>query len=140
DEPWDSPHNLPLASQMPDQFRCPSDRTAKENSADYVIVVGAETFFPPDGQTRVRDVTDGTPYTVMVAEVVGRTFPWTKPGDRVFAAQLSARSTFGSAHAGGWHALMGDGTCRFIRRNTSEEIARALMTVAGGEPIRDDDF
>src|ERR1700676_3675353 len=27
DEPWDSPHNLPLASKMPRVYTCPSDPT-----------------------------------------------------------------------------------------------------------------
>jgi hypothetical protein len=139
-EPWDSPHNLPLANRMPPPFRCPSDRSSRSNSSNYVIVVGPETYFPPDGQVNVKDVKDGTSLTVMVGEVAGNTVPWTKPDDLVFDQNFTGKGNFSSAHAGGWQVLMGDGTCRFISEKTDTRILRALMTIAGKEIIDEDCF
>jgi hypothetical protein len=139
-EPWDSPHNLPLASQMPPQFRCPSDRTSQPNAPNYVIVIGKETYFPPDGQVNVKDVKDGTSLTVMVGEVAGNTVPWTKPDDLVFDQNFTGKGNFSSAHAGGWQVLMGDGTCRFISEKSEPRILRALMTIAGREIVDEDCF
>lgn len=139
-EPWDSPHNLPLASQMPPQFRCPSDRASRPNAASYVIVIGQETYFPPTGQVNVKDVKDGTSLTVMVGEVAGNTVPWTKPVDLVFDHNFTGKGNFSSAHAGGWQVLMGDGTCRFVSEKTEAKTLRAIMTIAGGEIVDEDDF
>lgn len=139
-EPWDSPHNLPLASQMPSQFRCPSDRTSQPNAASYVIVVGPETYFPPDGPVNVKDVKDGTSLTVMVGEVAGNSVPWTKPDDLAFDQNFTGKGNFSSAHEGGWQMLMGDGTVLFVSENINRKVYRALMTIAGGERVDDDDF
>jgi len=139
-EPWDSPHNLPLASPMPPQFRCPSDRTSRLNASNYVIVIGKETYFPPEGQVNVKDVKDGTSLTVMIGEVAGNTVPWTKPDDLVFDQNFTGKGTFSSAHAGGWQVQMGDGTCRFISEKTDVKTLRAIMTIAGREIVDEDDF
>ena len=40
DEPWDSPHNLALAAQMPEVFRCPSLPDSRASFTGYQVVVG----------------------------------------------------------------------------------------------------
>jgi hypothetical protein len=139
-ESWNSPHNLPLARRMPPQFRCPSDRTSRPNAASYVIVIGEETYFPPDGQVNVHNVIDGTSFTVMVGEVAGNAVPWTKPDDLVFDQRFTGKGNFSSAHPAGWQVLMGDGTCRFISDRVEPRILRALMTIAGKEIVDEDCF
>ena len=140
DEPWDSPHNLPLAARMPHQFRCPSDSTSKPNATSYVAVSGEGTFFPPHRTVSLKDVKDGRSMTIMVGEIRSSTIVWTKPEDVVFDDQFDGVSNFSSSHPGGAQFLLGDGSWRFIRNTTDPKIWRALATVAGGEPVNWDDF
>jgi prepilin-type processing-associated H-X9-DG protein len=42
-----------------------------------------------------------------------------------------------SFHQGGMNALMGDGSVRFIRETITLEVAAALISKAGGEPLPD---
>ncbi len=140
DEPWDSPHNLPLVQRRPAQFHCLSDKTLIDTASSYVIVIGKETYFPPQGQVRVQDVKDGTSLTVMVGEKLNNKEPWTKPDELFFDDTFNGPSHFSSAHDKGWQVLMGDGTARFLSNNTRPEIARSIMTIAGGEMVDEDDF
>jgi len=53
------------------------------------------------------------------------------------------RSPFFSAsslHPGGFHALMGDGSVRFVKSTINGWTWRALGSVAGGEVISADSF
>ena len=140
DEPWDSPHNLPLAAQMPDQFRCPSDRSSKPNATNYLAISGEGTFFPPHGIVTTEDVKDGTAMTAMVGEIRSSTVVWTKPEDVVLDDNFVAPGPFSSAHVDRLHFLFGDGTNRFIRDTTDPKTIRALMTISGGEPVDMRDF
>jgi len=140
DEPWDSPHNLPLAAEVPDVFQCLSDRASLPHASSYVIVAGAETFFPSDGTVGINNVSDGTAMTIMVGEVTGNTAPWTKPDNLVFDQRFDGQVEFSSGHPGGWTALMGDGTVRAISRSVPSQVIRALLTIAGGEPVKWNDF
>ena len=135
DEPWDSPHNLPLAEQIPEVFRCPSDSTSKPNASSYVIVEGAGTIFPPGGTVRIEDVTDGTSKTIMAAEAVGSASPWTKPDNLVFDDRFNGQTAFSSGHTGGWMALWGDGSVHFFRHSVPADTIRSLLTIDGGEQI-----
>ena len=47
------------------------------------------------------------------------------------------RWSFGSAHVGGAHYLMGDGAVRFISTNIALATFRSLATIAGGEVVGD---
>jgi hypothetical protein len=140
DEPWDSPHNLPLADSMPPQFRCPSDMRSKPNAASYAVVEGSGTYFQPGAAVGIKDVKDGSSVTIMAAEVSGNKAPWTKPDNVVFDEGFDGQAEFSSGHPGGWQALMGDGTVRFIRREVPARTIRALFTIAGREIVSEEDF
>ena len=140
DEPWDSPHNLPLADRMPELFRCPSDMSSRPNATSYVAITGEGTFFPPHGTVTVIDVKDGTANTIMVGEIRSSTIVWTKPEDVVLDDQDDQLDKFSSSHPGGAQFLFGDGTRRFISKKTNPKTFRALLTIAGGEVVVQDDF
>ena len=139
DEPWDSPNNLPLADKMPEVYGCPSD-DLPSNATGYVVAVGDETYFPPHGTVSYHDVKDGSSVTGMVGELRSSKIVWTKPEDLVFDDRFTQGGGFSSAHVGGWQMLMGDGTVRFVSENIDRKVYYAIMTIAGGEPVDEDDF
>jgi prepilin-type processing-associated H-X9-DG protein len=135
DEPWDSPHNMTLAAMIPETYRCPSDPAALPNGTTYVGISGAGTIFPGDRAIGLLDITDGTANTAMVTEVQSSTIVWTKPEDLVPGASLIGPGGYSSYHPGGVNLLFADGSVRFISVNVDRVVLRALMTIAGGEPV-----
>jgi hypothetical protein len=81
DEPWDSPHNLPLLGRMPAVYgstwasRLPPDHTS------FQVFVGPGTPFEIAKGPRLKDdFPDGSHETILVIEAA-QTVPWTKPAD-----------------------------------------------------------
>lgn len=93
DEPWDSPQNKQLLSQMPEVFASPGVDKSK-GMTKYLAVAGTETVLTSDRPTgdngykgsRIRDITDGTSNTIMFVEA-NKSVPWTKPEDLPFDAE-----------------------------------------------------
>ena len=143
DEPWDSPHNLALAAQMPEVFRCPSLPDSRASFTGYQVVVGPKpelgsigTMFEWARGVEIREVTDGTSNTVLVAET-SRAIPWTQPDDPPFDRD-GPLPQFGSGHSGGFHVIFADGAARFIKSSIESQILKSLLTRDGGEVISGD--
>jgi hypothetical protein len=82
DQPWDSPVNAPLVSQMPRYFDVPLEEPLQPGQTSYLVPVHFSTAFPPDGTTRFADIGDGLSNTIAVVEADRKlAVPWTKPGD-----------------------------------------------------------
>ncbi len=133
DEPWDSPHNLALASQMPSAFRCPDEVNTDPTLTTYEAFVGPGTLFDSDEGTRMADITDGTSNTLAVVES-SNAVPWTKPDDLAYDKTLPLPPV-GSRHPGGFNALMTDGSVRFLKSTIGEAVLRSLITRNGGEVV-----
>ncbi len=137
DEPWDSPHNKPLADQTPNVFRCPSE-VMPAGLTTYVVVVDPRSIFTgtPQGVS-LSDVTDGTANTFMVVEAASAV-SWSKPEDLSLASSAPALG-MGSKHPGGFNASMADGSVQFIRNSTanpiSPQVLKARVTRKGGERV-----
>ncbi|MHC5543936.1 DUF1559 family PulG-like putative transporter, partial [Singulisphaera rosea] len=143
DEPWDSPHNRSLIDLMPNVYRCPSDSEWTSGMANYQVVVGPRTAFPPDfkGMT-IPDFTDGTNGTILVSETL-HGVPWTKPDDLSFVTMLPSGglgSDHGSRDHGGFQAAFVDGSVRFLKSSIPSEVLRSLLTRNGGERIAPDRY
>ena len=106
------------------------------------------------GAISVRDVIDGTSNTLVIAEVANSPtngWPWswdgsltdaeftpnasgTWPGDGTWTnPRESVCQNASSFHAGGIHALMGDGAVRFVNENVNLGVYQAAVTRWGGE-------
>src|SRR5260221_5035866 len=82
DEPWDSENNKKLIEKMPDVFKAPGSKAAKEFKTVYLTPRGSETVFPGDKGVHIKDITDGTSKTIMVVEANDdNAVVWTKPDD-----------------------------------------------------------
>ncbi|MGP0065542.1 MAG: DUF1559 domain-containing protein [Isosphaeraceae bacterium] len=139
DEPWDSPHNRALLKEMPAVYGCPSRNLAGEPGLTaYRVFSGPGAILDPTRKTPLAQVTDGTTNTLMVVEST-EAIPWTKPDDLPFGngrflPQNPLRGA-GSRHPGGFNALFGDASVRFIKLSINPQTFQALITKSGGEII-----
>jgi len=142
-EPWDGPHNSQLASQMPQQFRCPSDPAiaAGGTFTSYVGVSGPGAFFDGPKSTRASAITDGTSNTMMVAEFAGGGVHWMEPRD-LDASLLSGivnppdGRNMASYHPAGADAAFADGSVRFLSSSIDPQVLHGLTTIAGNEVVQ----
>ncbi len=135
DEPWDSPHNKALLKEIPPTYLCPSRAAVEPFTTTYQVFTGNGALFERDRTTKIADVTDGLPNTLMVVEAK-QAVPWTKPDDLPFdPAAAPSLLGAGSSHPGGFNALLADGSVRFIKTSIVPIFFRALITRAGGEVV-----
>jgi hypothetical protein len=147
-KPWNSPENLAVASTAISLFRCPGDpnETASPMVTNYVRVVGKNTVGGlPNEAVKIGDVTDGTSCTIMVVEVCGLDVKWTEPRDVTVEEfmDIVARSAAPggtNSHAGGFHAVMADGSVHFISNTLSPKTLRALLLRNDGQTINSSDY
>ncbi|MHC5541623.1 DUF1559 family PulG-like putative transporter [Singulisphaera rosea] len=139
DEPWDSPHNQPLAARMPSTFRCPSVPMPESDTSgltEYQAIVGPGAFLDETTGTRFDSMTDGTANTLAIVESKGMVV-WTKPED--IPLDNLAQSKVSSYHPGGNNSLFADGSVRFLKVPTMNPANfHALCTKNGGEVVSAD--
>ena len=135
DEPWDSPHNLPLAKISIPVFMDPS-AALLPGYAVFQACRGEGLAFDADNdQVSMRDFTDGTSNTIMVIEAnAEQAVPWSQPKD-VEIDLNNPLANRGRAHPGGFQVLFADGSVQFISENIDVGLFRALLTRAGNEQV-----
>ncbi|WP_158265475.1 DUF1559 domain-containing protein [Blastopirellula marina] len=134
-EPWDSPNNRLLLSQMPEVYADPTvDEVPGEGATAYQAVADESAMF--DGATAIRfhDVTDGISNTVMVVENTGKLVPWLKPDDTSIE-ELMQGVEFQDGPVGGTQFLFGDGSVQFISENIDRQTLHDMATRDGGEAV-----
>ncbi|MCA9084024.1 MAG: DUF1559 domain-containing protein [Planctomycetaceae bacterium] len=154
---WDGPQNKVVADTAVPVFQNPSQRRPADNpgSMDYVGIAGigpnaAELpiedqragIFGFDRSTRIRDITDGTSNTLMVSDAVSPNRSFMQGGSmsiRGFSQQpyVNGPDGIGSPHAGGFQAVLADGSVRFISAEVDPKVLEALATMHGGERVGD---
>ncbi len=144
DEPWDSPHNLPLSKKPP---RCYIPPWGENDPAitRYQVFIGPSTAFERPELTWA-DFPDGLRNTILVVEA-GEPVIWSKPDDVIYdpSGPLPSLGAGYSkpihflcrevARRPGFVACFADGSARFIPTSTDEKIIRALITRNGGEKM-----
>jgi hypothetical protein len=143
DEPWDGPNNRTLLGRMPHVFACPNHRVASSGLTSYVAITGPGTVFPGAATTKIADITDGTHDTIFLAEVCNLDIPWTSPQDldtsrMSFRVNDPARPSISSKDFDGPAVVSVDSTTWRLGPTTDPGTLRAMTTIAGGEPIRDE--
>ncbi len=135
DEPWDSPHNLPLLERMPLLYAPPPGRRSSMPAYHTVchVFVGKGAAFEDKKELKYpEDFPDKTD-TVLIVEA-GPPVPWTKPEDIPYDpdAPLPHLDTL-------FHDIIrltiAGGSRRHIRKDISESTFRAAITRNGGEAL-----
>jgi hypothetical protein len=141
DEPWDSPHNLPLSQTVIKVYTVPG-RPAEPGHTYFRGFIGPKDVKPEyrpwlvEGDTKglnLAGIPDGTSNTILVVEA-GESVPWAKPDDLPFDGVMALPTLGGPT--GRFLALFGDGSVRTLRRDRiDDKNMRALITVQGGEVV-----
>ncbi len=139
DEPWNSPHNLSLLDQMPDEFRS-RGLPVGTNYSGYRLFEGNGAYeYDSDGGPWLGEAGDGRQHTLLVMETMPHdAAPWTKPDGIPFdqadplAGLTLPPDTF----------LVGtvDGTIRQVRPTVSAENFSAITTWDNGEILTAVDY
>jgi hypothetical protein len=142
DEPWDSPGNLKLLSQMPAVFLDPSVPSETNSETVYQVFVGKGTAFEDREGELMRDFTDGASNTILIVESPDAV-QWTKPQELPFAPDIPL-SMLGSHHSNGsklvFNAVFADGSIHLLPADIDDTTLRALITRNGGEPVQSPDL
>jgi len=139
-QPWDSSQNMRVSNRMPAVFQCPADTANVGSDTNYMAIVGPQSIFRAAKGVQMGQIVDDHSATLLIVETVGQMVPWTKPTDiavATLAAGINSSSGQGisSSHPGGVHALMVDGTIRFLPQSTPASDIKGLSTIAGGELV-----
>lgn len=141
DEPWDGPNNTQLVMHMPDVYRCPADPDARAlGETSYMVITGAETFFPDAEPTSIKRAQDDLTTSILVVETQVTGVTWLSPRDlKADRMQYVVNGGFGqemgSHHARGAHVLLADGTVLFLDDATPADYIEGMTTTSGSEPI-----
>ncbi len=130
DRSWDSPENQLVLNSMPAVYK---SVPRPDSTMTPFRGIGIETgILRSSGKgLRFADVIDGLALTIAVVET-SEMVPWTKP-DRFEPTVGELRIS--GLYPGGFHALFGDASVRFMSANVDEEILRGMLTYAGGETL-----
>ncbi|MCC6418196.1 MAG: sigma-70 family RNA polymerase sigma factor [Gemmataceae bacterium] len=134
DEPWDSPHNKPLANTVVKIFMPVRGVPDKMPGGTYYqAIVGKGAGFEPDRKLRVTDFTDGTTNTLLVVEAA-TLVPWTKPEDLPYAPN-QALPRLGGQFGGDFFALIADGSVHLLGKKADPVMLRRAIERADGNPV-----
>ncbi len=130
-EPWDSEDNLKVLKHMPNVFRHPNEGIGVTTSSYYALTGEDTGLGNGDRAIGLRDIIDGSSNTALLFDAK-RSIPWTKPEDIRYSADEEVPA-LGGHEPGGFNALLGDGSVRFIAKSVDEKTLRAIITRNGNE-------
>jgi hypothetical protein len=134
---WKDPANAEAYKTSISTYHCPN-LTGPASETTYLAVVTQVSCFRPNEGVKLLQVTDGTSNTLGVIEVNPKqAVHWMAPWDADEQLVLRFASGDQESHLGGAHALLLDGSVRFIQSTTPAKTRLILISIAGNEPVPD---
>jgi hypothetical protein len=133
DEPWDSPHNLPLASRLPTVYRDPFTSGDPGGKTYYRALVGPGTLLKSQEGARLSDAWDGTSNTLLIVEAAEPVI-WSKPDELRYDPQ-GPLPAFRTSPRGEFRALFVDGSVQLLPAWNNDAALRAYITASGKELV-----
>ena len=146
-EGWDSPFNRRLAEEaaaVHQPFRCPAAPASQPLVlANYVMPVGPGMISDGPSAATFSGIRDGSSHTIAVTEIFPTDIYWTEPRDlptdsMSYQVNDPLKPSIASMHPMCVTALFADGHTQTLSNSMDPEVLKALLTIAGGEKIRDD--
>lgn len=136
-KPWDDPVNAHAAQQSLRVYRCPST-DAPDNAATYLAIISPESCLQSTRSRSLAEIADGSSQTLLIIEVPrDSSVPWMSPQDADEELFLSSAPDPSLVHRGGAHALLCDGSVRYLPNRLPPKTRRALITIAAGDDAND---
>ena len=135
-KPWNHPVNISAFKAVVPVYQCPSVKS-EPGMTNYLAVTGENTGIRPERSLKFKEMTDGSSNTLAVVEVNPKhAVHWMSPHDADLAFLLGLSAEKDSLqHTRGYHALLFDGSVRFLSINLQESIVRALVSATGNEEV-----
>ena len=135
-QPWDSPKNLEVASQMPCLFASGDVEPGQEATTRFHVIGGTTGYYKTE-LPKLEDVSDKKIWTAIVIEGAPVTsVPWTKPGP--LNIESASLEQFGHEDENGILFFNAAFATRIIKKDL--EMVRGILTTDGGETFRRTDF
>ena len=150
DEPWDGASNAALEKQMPEVFRCPSQRGSVVHTG-YAMLVGPNAISDGPTSRRITDIKKPLSNLVIVAEAALEDIRWMEPRDldttkMTFSIKVESAShanrdfheqagnDISSYHQDRANVLLADGTVRTLSVGSLDpQELEALTTIEEGK-------
>lgn len=134
---WNSPENEQACEEGDRCYTCDLEAETFPHRTAVVAVTAPGFFFHGDRATALDEVTDGLSRTIVAIHIGDSGILCSEPRDLTWeelVGRLRARRA--SAHEGGFYALFGDGSVRFIQDFMDLDDLHGLFTIAGNEKYR----
>jgi hypothetical protein len=127
DEPWDSPNNQKLLSEMPHFYASPGKNPANAKGLTYYqVLVGPRTAFERNQKITFAGLNKLNKMDTILIVEAAEPVPWTKPEDIPYDPD-QAVPQLGGLFPDGFHVVFADGTVKWVRRTKDPEALRALI-------------
>lgn len=130
-------------SRASGMLQCPTRQEPKLPYTSYLMLVGSDAVGLPEDGRAIKEITDGTSNTIILAEYAGHDISWLQPKD-FYTETMSFRindpdkMSISSHHPGGALVGMADGSVRWLSNDLPPEVVKAMITINGGEKIVED--
>ncbi|MFI4876455.1 MAG: DUF1559 domain-containing protein [Blastopirellula sp. JB062] len=143
DLPWDDPHNMAMASGMPDVYHSFGESGSFHLETRFVVIQGKRTLFPPSGDVSQDDVKDEMETLLLVVEKNGPGILWIQPDDLSLNRDtLSIENDPNNAsmltNGLTGNVVMANGDAFLLPDFTTQELMRKMATRDGEEEAYDE--
>lgn len=130
---WDDPANAAIGQVSVPPYRCPA-ADCPANHTLYLAIVAKNSCLCPTQPRALSEITDERGETLMVVEAdLPHAVPWMAPKDADEKLLLSFRAESALAHIGGMNVAFADASTRFLASELSDNVWRALISIAGDD-------